>query len=324
MKTNKKTNIMKTSKITTLLALIITAGCITLSSCRKKEREVELDSEQLTATDNNIAENAVSDLDLMGSQISENGNLTTFRTSNGGEMSGRELDLAAVCATVTGVGTQIVTVDFGTSGCVGTDGRIRTGILIYNFSASTPSTSIYYRNPGFSMTISSQNYVVDGNQVQINNKTVTNTTPNSIPTGINPGTNLTWAVSANVSIVKANGNTISWTCNRTKELTNTSDPTCYKGQGYAIDWTKAEIKINGSTNGVNAKGENFTAVAANLVRRFSCAPDPNRPKRHPFVSGTITYTPGSRPIRVVDFGNGACDLNATLTVNGNTYVISLP
>jgi hypothetical protein len=85
------------------------------------------------------------------------------------------------------------------------------------------------------------------------------------------------------------------------------------------------VKLNGTASGVNARSENFTAIATNLVRDFNCAPDPVlRPHRHPFISGTIAYTPGSRPTRTVDFGNGACDLIATITVNGHTFTVNLP
>lgn len=319
---------MKTLKSHTGIAVIVTAALLTLGSCRKKEKEAInpglKDTEQTTTADNNLAESIVSDIEVMGSQVTENGSLTTFKTSGGTSASGTEVLAIAPCATVSGIGTATVIVDFGTGGCLGTDGRTRTGKLIYDFSASTPATSTRYRNPGFSMHITSQNYVVDSNQVNIINKTVTNTTPANIPATTNPGVNLTWAVNASVSIIKANGGSISWTCTRTKELANTSNANCYKGQGQAIDWTKAIIKINGTSNGTNAMGESFSATATNMMKDFNCAPNPLRPQRHPFISGTISYTPGTRPVRLVDFGNGACDFGGTVTINGQTFVITLP
>jgi hypothetical protein len=317
---------MKKRNTTIGLAILLT-GLLTFSSCRKKEKETETvvpDTEQGTANDNNVAETIDNDIETMGGQVSENGSLTTFKTSGATVLTGEDLKLAAVCANVTGVGTQTVTVDFGT-GCVGLDGRTRSGKLIFNFSASSPTTAIYYRNPGFSMTITSQNYVVDGFQVNIINKTITNTTPANIPTGPNPGTNLTWSISANVSIIKPNNGTISWTCNRTKELLNTSSASCYQGQATPINWSQAQVQLNGSSSGVNANGENFSATATNLIRYFTCFPDANRPHRHPFISGTISYTPGTRPTRLINFGSvTSCDFNATLTINNQTFNITLP
>jgi len=318
---------MKTTNFARYMTLFAIAGSLTITSCRKKEKEVieeteTPDTEQSTANDNNLAEGIVNDIELMGSQVSENGNLTTFRSSN----SAASLGLSSLCASVTGIGTKTVVVNFGTVGCLGLDGRVRTGQLTFNFSASSPSTAVFYRNPGFSMTVSSQNYVVDGNQVNIINKTVTNTTPSNIPSGPNPGTNLTWSVNANVSIIKAGAtNAITWTCNRTKELLNTSNTNCYNGQSTPINWTQAQIQLNGSSSGVNAKGENYISTATNLIKYFTCTPDPNRPHRHPFISGTISYSPGIRPTRLVNFGSvNNCDFNATLTINNQTYTITLP
>lgn len=317
---------MKTkSKIPFLLFVGILACGLSLGACRKKEEKVDepttttdTDTEESTATDNNMAESITTDIESIGSDVAENGGLTAYK----GE--GAEGIEAAACATVSGYGTGTITVDFGTS-CVGQDGRTRSGQLIYDFSASTPTTAIYYRNPGFSMKVTSQNYVVDGYSITILNKNVTNTTPSTIPSGMNPGTNLTWAITASVSIVKPNaGGTITWSCTRTKELMNTSDTTCYRGQAQKIIWSKAIVKLNGTASGVNARNENYTAVATNLIRNFGCSPDVLRPKRHPFIGGTINYTPGLRRARLIDYGNGvSCDLNATITINNVTHSITL-
>lgn len=316
---------MKTKQITLGLMAMVVAASLTVTSCRKKEKTtaVEPDNEQSTAADNAVSENISNDVISMGSQLSENyGTLTTFKT-----IEDPQLMLIANCATITPglTGTVVTsyTLDFGTTGCVSTnDGRTRKGKLMFDFSQSTNGAK-YYRNPGFKMNVTSSGYIVDGNQVNITNKTVSNTTPLTIPTGTNPGTNLTWNISANISIIKANSETVSWTCSRTKELTNTNNPLCYKGQYMAIDWTKAIVKLNGSASGTNSKGESYTANATNLVRDFNCAPDATKPHRHPFISGQVAYTPGTRPTRTFDYGNGSCDFNATVTVNGQTFAITL-
>jgi hypothetical protein len=314
---------MKTKQITLGLASLVMVASLAFTSCRKKDKTspVEPDTDQTTAKDNNLSESINSDIEAMGSQAAENNtgsssSLSTYKTLESIELAGIS------AATITVVG-KVITVDFGTPSnpTTGLDGRVRSGKLVYDYSASTPTTAVRYRNPGFKLSVSTQSYVVDGNSVNILSKTITNTTPLSLPTGTNPGTNLTWAISANVSIVKGDGSgTISWTCNRTKELTNTSDPLCYKGQSLPIDWTKAKVKINGTASGTNKLGESFSAVASSLVRDFTC---PAGLRRH-FVSGQIAYTPGSKPTRTIDYGDGTCDNNATLTVNGNTYAITLP
>jgi hypothetical protein len=320
---------MKTSRITFVMVATMVAASLTFTSCRKKDTQKdEPDSEQGTAQDNNLAENADNDLTAMGSQLSENSTLTTYKLiePNSGFM------FAAACATISSSYTTIATtsvavshtVDFGTTGCTGADGRVRKGKVIFNFPNVSASTK-WYRNPGFKMVVTSSGYYVDGNLVAINGKTVTNTTSSSLPPGPNPGTNLTWSIVSDIQITKANNEVISWNCNRTKELYNTSDVNCYNGQSNAINWLKAVVLINGSSSGVNAKGENYTATASNLIRDFNCTPNPiAQPHRHPFISGTISYVPGSRPVRTINFGTGTCDLNATITINGQTYAITLP
>lgn len=302
------------------VGFVLIISALLFTSCKKKEEEpLEEDTEQNTATDNNIAENFVSDIETMGSQVSETG-LLAYRSSESADIS-TELSPSAT-VTISG---QLITIDFGSVGCIGNDGRIRTGKLIYDYSLSNPSSAIYYRNPGFKLNVTSQNYVVDNYSITIVNKTISNTSPLNLPSGMNPGTNLSWLMTANVTIVKPNNSgSISWSCSRTKELINTSDTNCYRGQNKHIVWSKAIVKLNGSTNGTNASNEAFTASATNLVRDFNCSPDPARPMRHPFISGTISYAPGTRPLRLVDFGNGACDLTATITVNSKVFNVTLP
>jgi hypothetical protein len=312
------------------IAVVLSLSLLPFTSCRKKEETPvttteQEDDEQSSAIDNNTAENFNADIEAMGAEVSENNMLMSFKGAGVDGVSGEAGISSAPCATVSGMGTRTFTVDFGTTGCVGLDGRTRTGKLIFDFSASTPSTAIYYRNPGFVMNVSSQNYVVDNYTISLLSKNVSNTTPSSIPTGTNPGTNLTWAITASISIIKPNsGGTISWNCTRTKELINTNDTLCYRGQSRAINWNKAIVKINGNASGVNARQENYTAVANNMIRDFSCTPDPQRPRRHPFIGGTLTYQPGNRFVRVINYGNGtSCDLNATLTINNRVYNITL-
>jgi hypothetical protein len=320
----------RSSQVSLGLAIVFTIGALAFTSCKKKEEQpatttttTTTDTEQTTATDNNLAESSAADIESIGSQVSDAGSLATYKTSGISDVSGIEALETASCATVT-ISGQTITVDFGTSGCVGMDGHVRTGKLIYDFSGSA-SGATHYRNPGFNMHVTSQNYVVDSYTINIINKSITNTTSNTIPLTPNPGTDLTWAITANISIIKpSSAGTITWLCSRTKELTNTSDTTCYRGQSKPINWLKAVVKLNGTASGVNARGENYTVVATNLVRDFNCSPDPIHIHHHPFISGTISYTPGTRLTRTIDYGNGACDLNATVTIGTHVYTVTLP
>ena len=312
---------MRKSNNHLFLVIVVVFFLCVIASCHKSEKTAaqEPDTEQSTATDNHLIEEYSNDIFSIGSQVCETASLSTYKTNENTIVA--NFLLIAPCATISGVSTKTITVDFGITGCIGTDGKTRKGKLIFDFSSSTPTTSIKFRNPGFSVTVKSINYIVDGNQVSIINKTIKNITPSNISLG----TNLTWSITANMSITKTNsGGTFVWNCNRTKELINTSDPLCYNGQANAINWIKAKIKMNGNSSGTNAKGESYTATIKDIIRDFTCAPDPTKIHRHPFISGIIEYTPSNRPTRYINYGNSNCDFNATITINGRSWAITLP
>lgn len=333
---------MKTTKIATGIAFALLALTLVFTSCRKRDKTEaqEPDNEYAGASDNAMAENAANDITTIGSQLSENsGTLTLYKALPGSEPI-PDLMIAASCATITAgpitnsmVGTY--TVDFGTVGCTGNDNRIRKGKLFFDFTGSATNAR-RYRMPGFKMKVSSAGYEVDGNAVAIT-KTVTNTTPSvttvppsTVPvsvvgsTAYIPGLNITWHIDANVTVTKSgNAGVVTWNCSRDKELVNTNDNTCYKGQLLPIDWTKAKIKINGTASGTNAKGESYTAKAINLERNFTCSPSGN-PNRHPFVAGSVEYKPGDRALRTINYGDGTCDLKAVVVINGQSFEITLP
>ncbi len=308
-----------TKKLSIALATILLASAAFISSCKKKTTETP-DNDTSAATDNNMAEWASNDAVTMAGQASESGSVSYKQ--------GNENSVLSSCATVTvNTNTKIITVTFGGGAC--NDGHVRSGILTFDYSASTGG-AVNYRNPGFSCHITTTNYVVDGNSVAVN-KTVTNTTP----AGFNPATtNMTWTINGSVTIVKAgNGGTVSWTCNRTHTLLNTSAityggnaiPASYVDQNTVIDWTKAVISVSGSANGTTAKGEVYTVtITSPLILNMNCTPDPLKPSHHPIVQGAFDFTPGSKASRHVDFGSGSCDLAATVTINGKTYAITLP
>ncbi|HTL81332.1 MAG TPA: hypothetical protein VL651_06495, partial [Bacteroidia bacterium] len=192
-----------------------------------------------------------------------------------------------------------------------------SGSISIDYSASTNGAR-YYRDPGFCASVTSNNYVVDGNAVNIISKVITNTTA----VGFNPlTTDLTWHIVAHVAVTKSSGGTIDWNCDRTKELLNTSDANVYHGTAQPISWNLARIGITGSANGTCADGEAFTGnVTSQLIRDFGGC---NIGGKYPIIQGTIDFTKGTRPVRHIDFGNGACDDLATVTVNNHTRTFTM-
>lgn len=304
---------MKTSKFLFRTFLVFATLTITIASCKKdKETEEPVDNDTSGAVDNNMAENTSNDIVNIGSQASENTSLSTYKNADGSLIS---------CASSVTLDTsaKTVTVVFnGTTACL--DGRIRNGTLVFNYSGSTNGAK-YFRDPGFSCTVTSSNYYVDGNKVDIISKTITNnTTPVAGTDTIDKSTtNETWTVNANIKITKTNGETITWTCNRTTTLLNTS--TVYTNSSTPINWPAAKISITGTASGSRSNGESFTVTATSLVRDFGgCSVS----GKHPFISGILEYTPSGKIKRTIDFGNGACDNVATVTVGSYSTTITLP
>ncbi len=300
---------MKTTKLSILFVGSLFVFVTSISSCRKHKEEKDEDVTE--AADHSYAENASNDIINIGSQASDNNssNLNTYR------LGGTE-DVLSSCATVKrDTINHVDSVIFNNSTCL--DGRQRNGILNFNYSASTNGAK-HYRDPGFNCAVTSNGYSVDGNAVNILSKNIINTTP----LGFNPSTtNLTWNITGHIQVTKSNG-THDFSFTRTKTLLNTSDANVYHGSAIPISWNLARIGITGSANGTTASGKSYSGyVTSQLVRDFGGCTINNR---HPFIQGTLEFTPSGKATRYVDFGNGSCDLNATVTINGKTHNITLP
>ncbi len=299
---------MKTNRFlkATLGMAVITA--LMFTSCRKDST----DEETASSEDHAMAENTYNDINAMAGQAADvTGNsLSSYRLSDA------DLILSLSCATIVRDSlNHTVTITFSGQTCQ--DGRVRSGSLLVNYSASTNGAT-HYRDPGFSCTITSNNYVVDGNAVNIINKTITNTTA----VGFDPATtNLTWHIDAHISITKSTGGTIDWNCNRDKTLLNTSDVNVYQGATLPIVWSLARVGHTGSASGTCADGDTFSAnITSMLIRDFGgCIIS----GKHPIIQGTLDLTKGTRPVRHIDFGNGSCDNTATVTVNNHVRTITL-
>jgi hypothetical protein len=75
------------------------------------------------------------------------------------------------------------------------------------------------------------------------------------------------------------------------------------------------FSITGASNGTKVNGDSWTSVINTpLMFKRVC---------RQFVSGTRTVSPENRPERLIDYGTGACDNTATVTINGNVYTITV-
>jgi hypothetical protein len=284
--------------ISLLVVATLSVGLL-ISSCKKKEK---VDSNIDAATDHILAETQANDIVNIGEQASS-GSISTYRLGN------QLASIYTACAVITldtlvNTDSDTLIVNFGTS-CIGLDGRTRSGMLQYIYTAG-----FHYRDSGNVISVSSNNYIVDGNKINITSKTIKNL--GHISNG-----NLTWNINATMSISKASGGTMQWTSNKTRVLVAGEQL-----HNLPIDWAHAEFAIYGSASGTSSDGESFIANVAQanwLIRNFNCTSD-----RKCFVAGELDFTPGSKPTRYINFGIGACDNQATVTIDGNVDTITLP
>src|ERR1700756_2398978 len=316
---------MKTTKITLALAGLMIASAATISSCKKKETPPQ-DTNGSTAADNTQAEQHSTDAENIGAEAVDNGQVTTFRLGSNSQ-GGGILSPMSGSVNITGAGTGTVTVTF--SQFVGMDGKTRNGSLIYTMNP----VGAHYRDSSMVMTVATtaaNPYTVNNNTVTIN-KTITNN--GRIASG-----NMQWTINSNLSIAKANGGTFTWNANRTHVLLNTNATTydgvaygaAYNGVSIPINWASTStvtpnaviMEINGSASGTSVDGDAYTVSINNVVRNHNCTPDASRPHFHPFVAGTVDFTPSGKTARIINYGNGGCDMTYTISIGSWSTTIT--
>jgi hypothetical protein len=89
-----------------------------------------------------------------------------------------------------------------------------------------------------------------------------------------------------------------------------------EGNGTPLNLLDDVYTITGNSTGINSNNNSWiTEITQPLIRKFGCA---WREK------GQITLTVKSNSITaILDYGDGACDNKATVTINGVTIPITL-
>lgn len=297
---------MKTKRLLFSTTALLVALSLAFTSCRKKE---EKDKDTSGAEDNSLADKSFEDMGQIANEAAS-GNVSSFKDINND-------GLLSVCATKThDTVNHIIVVDFGSSNCLCNDGRYRRGKIFVSYSNSVHPVPYSYWDSLTVITISttkagdpgSDTYFVGNDQSSMNQVIGTKNLTNR---GHNAAQHMNWDVTVNGQVIKANGQgTVQWQSTRNREwLAGETIPN--------TTWSDDVYGVTGTATGTSANGTPFTVqITSQIIRKISC------PKH--FVSGTLDFTPGSKPVRHVDFSppnNGACDNIATVTINGNTYTV---
>jgi hypothetical protein len=266
-----------------ILFSTLTLSLFSFISCTKEDTLIATDNSQIVAS---ASIDLINELDIKtGTEVSFEDNLTSKKTSTPPKNT---------CSTVTMVSEsssfpKTFEVDFGT-GCT-VNNIIRKGKLKVTFSN-------YIDEAGSTMTITRENYYVNGNKVE--GKIVyTNTTTNSetpqwtrtVTDGIftdtegdvykNSGTH-TIKLTAGVSTSKLDDNTYEMT-----------------------DGNHTVSKVNG--------GKITLTVLETLIKNYNCD----------YVSKGKLKVESTLMSGIIDYGNGECDKNATYTQNGIIFPFSM-
>ena len=279
---------MRTPSLRSLAFACLASGLLLTAGCSKREADVTPTDDITTAEDrseDNI-ETAISSEAMQAGPADPT-------TQNSPNLT-TEADFHArfgACATRTyNAATKNLTIDFGPTNCLCPDGRYRRGQIVVVFT-----TDVLTRRAG--AVVTRQNYFVNDNQ-HTATRTFTDFGSGSFNVDV-----------TNASIIRANnGGTHSWTANWT--FTRTA------GYNTPLVLSDDVYSVTGSAAGTNRKGVSYTTtVQTPLVKRADCFKY--------YVSGVINITNSNNKTMTLDYGNGACDNTATVSVNGRTRTITL-
>lgn len=251
---------------------------ILLQSCKKDNDTADTTQMQTTAED------LVSCNDLSEFTDYEIDMLVDDAFTGGIEVSDRGACPTVSFAQPKGTWPNTITLDYSPDGCT-KDGHTFKGQIVIEQSNK--------------MNVVGAERVVTFNDFYINNvkiegaRTLTNEGPNAAGQPV-------WSKTADETFTFPDGSTATYSTDRTRTLisgANTPTP---------IDnvWS-----IEGSGAGTNRKGETFTAtITSPLIKRALC----------PWIAEGVIEFEHDGKMRTLDFGDGACDRDAVLTLNDGT------
>jgi len=268
--------------------VLVCALCIGVSSCEKfKENRKTTTIEDMSRTSAMFDELFKSAASVFGGRDLESSSRSgfTFSLGNCAEIYVSSFD---------SVYPKKVIIDYGDTVCTGTDGRQRTGRIIIEATGR-------YRDKGTVLTITPDNYEVDGYLVE-GKKVVENVGENDLG-------NMMFKISVtNGKVARTDGSWEStWESERLRTWT--------KGASTILVVSDDEYVISGTANGVNSAGRSYEVeITKDIHAKLDC--------RY-VVEGIIEVRPDELKTRTIDYGNGVCDNKATFEVGNRSSTIEL-
>ena len=205
------------------------------------------------------------------------------------EFTGEGADDRGGCPTVTfaqpkGTWPNTITLDYSPDGCTKDNHTFKGSIVIEQSNKMSVVGAL--------RTVTFNNFYVDGVKIE-GTRTLTNQGPNASGQPV-------LVREANEIFLFPDGTQATYQTNRTRTLVEGADTPTHLDNVWSIE---------GTATGTNRKGEDFSAtITTPLIKRTLC----------PWVvEGVIEFKNGDKT-RTLDFGDGTCDRDATLTLNDGT------
>lgn len=278
---------MYTTKTFNLIAgLLVCTGLCFLTSCRKDDHNPESLMDQFLESE------------------SENEEITHFEDQSA-ESCMSHSDATPVelsdalsssrCVTVTRDTVSVprrITLDYGTVNCLCRDGKYRRGIVYIDYTGQRGT-------PGSTAQMTFSGYYV-------NNRGISGT--RNLAFALNAAGNPERVAQFNLTITRPNGGgSMTRQGQRVREMIAGDSTLTLLDDVYLISGY-------GSGTGSNGSSYNHTVVTP-LRREGSC---------RWLVSGSIEFRRNNLATRTLDYGNGTCDNQATLSQGSRTRTITLP
>jgi hypothetical protein len=278
---------MKTKTIITNVAIALSLG-IVYTGCKKdKDNEATPSTTTPTTTTTTTVTSTES-----ANSVAESSFTDIFKSLS--EISATGSGLRSSCATITidsfpGASfPKTVTIDYGSSGCSGKTGKL-TAVFTGKFGGALGTT--------IAITTDS-NYTINSHKVRATTQLITNS-------GLTAGHK-----TFNLSVVGGNvglpGGSVSWNSNRT---------ITWVAGDSTLDPLDDVYEMSGTSSGTNMNGDVFTSTISTPLKVANNCPW--------IESGVITITTFNKKTRTIDFGAGACDNKATVTIDTITSNINL-
>lgn len=278
------------------IALFLISSVFVLLSCHKKET-LQVDNESQSVVDNAIADQEFMWIVPTVQQHAAN----TKGTGAQGKSFATSCDTLQTLSgdTLWGMSGHIkdpiYQLNISNSACslTSADNKLRTGLV-------TVKLTNRLKNPGATMIIKLLNYKADNLEYYCDSMIVTTVASNTLFT--------TYNIKIINGAVKSGS---SWTIKYSLDRTITN---YYNGNPLG---TNAYVSIYGSSSGTNRHGKLYTTNVSSgtpLIKHKNC--------RY-IDTGLLELTPQGFKPRIVDYGRGECDEEATFLVNNNTIAFKL-